>query len=62
MSFNEGNLHDRCEQLQRENDELRGYIADLCGILDEIYKPLNVKIMREIIDFCRDERGIEVDA
>lgn len=60
MSFNESNLHDRCEQLEHENDELRGYIADLCGILDEIYKPLNVGCVREIIDFCRDELGIEV--
>lgn len=52
----------RIRELEAENDELRGYISDLISCLDEIYKPANVEVVREIIDYCEDELGIEVDA
>lgn len=75
MSFGDGDLHDRvskletanarlCEEINRltaENDELRGYMADLLGCLDEIYKPANIECVREIIDQAEYELGIEVE-
>ena len=61
MSFNEGNLHERVDMLERENDALRELVVDLTIRAQTLENVADVNVLDA--RFCErmEKLGIEVE-
>lgn len=61
MSFNEGNLHERVDMLERENDALRELVSDLCARIRAVEPICEMGILDARFAERVEAFGIEVE-